>query len=90
MKKINKPCALSDVIGCAFIALACRYGCEYYKECDSKGEAVKFLEYGSDEDIHMDIAVIDCSTNKMVWYKDYLGKKECQERVNRFIAKHSL
>ena len=81
---------LSGVIGCAFVALADRYGSENYEEFDSKEEAVRFLEYGSDENMHMDIAVIDCSTNEMVWYEDYLGKEECQERVNRFVAKHSL
>jgi hypothetical protein len=81
---------LSGVIPCAFVALADRHGSENYEEFDSKEEAVRFLEYGSDEGMHMDIAVIDCSTNEMVWHEDYLGEKECQERVNRFIAKHSL
>ena len=81
---------LSGVIGCAFVALADRYGVEHYEECHSKEEAIKFLEYGSGEGMHMDITVINCSTNKMVWYNDYLGKKECQKRVDMFIAKHSL
>ena len=88
--KANSHAPLSGVIGCAFVALADRYGCEHSEECDSKDEAIRFLEYGSDEGMHMDIAVINCSTNEMVWFKEYLGKKECQERVNRFISKHSL
>lgn len=84
----HKP--LSGVMGCAFVALADRYMVENYYKFDTLEEAVRFLEDGSDKCEHMDIAVIDCLTNKMVWYKDFLGKRECQERVNRFIAKYSL
>jgi hypothetical protein len=76
---------LAGVMGCAFIALADRYGAEQYHEFDSKEDALSFLEYGSDNGEHMDIAVIDCKTNKMVWYKGFLGKKECQNRVDLSI-----
>ena len=84
----QQPCNIANVMGCAFIAIADRYRVEQYEEFDTKEDALRFLEYGSDEGMHMDIAVIDCSTNEMVWYKNYLGKKECQNRVDRFIRKH--
>ena len=79
---------LHSVMGCSFIALADRYGAEQYNKFESKKDALSFLQYGLDCGEHMDIAVIDCSTNKMVWYKDFLGKDECQDRVNEFIERH--
>jgi hypothetical protein len=92
MTNTNKPpkteshTLLSSVIGCSFVALAYRFGRAYYEQCDSKDEAIEFLKNGSEAGMHMDVAVIDCSTNEMVWHKDYLGKNECQERADRFIA----
>lgn len=71
-----------------FISLYTRYGVEGYDEHETKKDAIRKLAYGSDEGLIMDIAVIEVATKKMVWYKDFLGKEICQDRVNKFVSKH--
>ena len=77
------------VIGSAFVSIFDRFGVTDYNEHDTIKDAIKSLEYGSDEGLIMDIAVIETSTKKMVWYQKFLGKPECQAKVDRFV-KHYL
>jgi len=68
-----------------FISIFDRFGVEGYNEHSSLEEAIKSLEYGSNEGLIMDIAIIEVKTGDMVWFSDFLGKEECQERVNEII-----
>ena len=77
------------VIGSAFVSIFDRFGVTDYNEHDTLEDAIKSLEYGSDEGLIMDIAVIETKTKKMVWYKKFLGKPECRVKVDRFV-KHYL
>lgn len=71
-------------IGSAFVSIFDRFGVTGYNEHKTLEEAVKSLEHGSDEGLLMDIAVIETKTKKMVWYQRFLGKPECQAKVDRF------
>ena len=73
------------VIGSAFVSIFDRFGVTGYNEHNTMEDAIKSLEYGSDEGLIMDIAVIKMSTKQMVWYQEFLGKTKCQEKVDRFI-----
>lgn len=77
------------VIGSAFVSIFDRFGVTDYNEHDTIENAIKSLEYGSDEGLIMDIAVIETKTKQMVWYQKFLGKPECQAKVDRFV-KHYL
>jgi hypothetical protein len=80
---------IGAVIGSAFVSIFDRFGVTDYNEHDTIKDAIKSLEYGSDEGLIMDIAVIETSTKKMVWYQKFLGKPECQAKVDKFV-KHYL
>lgn len=67
-----------------FIALFSRYSQLDYLEFTSMEEAVSFLEGAADEGQCMPIAVIS-EKMKMIWYDVFLGKDECQKRVNEFL-----
>ena len=73
------------VIGSVFVSIFDRFGVTDYNEHDTIEDAVKSLEYGSDEGLIMDIAVIETKTKKMVWYQKFLGKPECKTKVDWFI-----
>lgn len=77
------------VIGSAFVSIFDRFGVTDYNEHNTIEDAIKSLEYGSDEGLIMDIAVIETKTKQMVWYQKFLGKAECQAKVDRFV-KHYL
>ena len=77
------------VIGSAFVSIFDRFGVTDYNEHNTIEEAIKSLKYGSDEGLIMDIAVIEAKTKQMVWYQKFLGKPECQAKVDRFV-KHYL
>lgn len=72
-------------IGSDFVSIFDRFGVTCYNEHNTMEDAIKSLEYGSDEGLIMDIAVIKMSTKQMVWYQEFLGKTKCQEKVDRFI-----
>jgi hypothetical protein len=76
------------VMGCAFIALYSRFMNVDYQEADSFDEANSILQSGSNNGDCMPIAIIDGNSNKMVWFEEYIGENECQERVNKFLSKH--
>lgn len=86
---IDEKLHISDAIGSAFVSIFDRFGVMGYNEHDTIEDAIKSLEYGSDEGLIMDIAIIETSTKKMVWYQKFLGKSECQAKVDRFV-KHYL
>jgi hypothetical protein len=77
------------IIDSAFVSIFDRFGVTDYNEHDTIEDAIKSLEYGSDEGLIMDIAVIETSIKNMVWYQKFLGKPECQAKVDRFV-KHYL
>jgi len=81
---------IGAIMGCAFIALYSRYMNVDYQEVDSFDEANIILQSGSDNGDCMPIAIIDGSTNKMVWFEEYIGENECQQRVNEFLSQHCL
>ena len=76
------------IIGSNFVSIFDRLGVMDYNEHDTIEEAVKSLEYGSDEGLIMDIAIIEIKTKKMVWYQKFLGKPECVAKSDNFIKKH--
>ena len=86
--KNNKTTQLGigAVMGCAFIALYIRFMNLDYQEADSFDEANSILQSGSNSGDCMPIAIIDGNTNKMVWFEQYIGEYECQERVNEFLS----
>jgi len=73
------------VIGSAFVSIFDRFGVTCYNEHDTIDDAIKSLEYGSDEGLIMDIAVIETKTKQMVWYQKFLGKHECKAKVDMFV-----
>ncbi len=79
---------IGAVMGCAFIALYSRFISVDYQEADSFDEANSILQSGSDNGDCMPIAIIEGNTNKMVWFEEYIGENECQQRVNEFLSKH--
>jgi len=85
----SQPSRLGAVIGSAFVSIFDRFGVTDFNEHDTIEDAIKSLEYGSDEGLIMDIAVIETKTKQMVWYQKFLGKPECQAKVDRFV-KHYL
>jgi hypothetical protein len=72
----------------AFIALYSRFMSLDYQEADSFDDANIILQSGSYNGDCMPIAIIDVDTNKMVWFEEYIGKEECQEKVNEFLYQH--
>jgi len=68
-------------IGSAFVSIFDRFGVTDYNEHDTIKDAIKSLEYGSDEGFIMDIAVIETSTKKMVWYQKFLGKPIANQKL---------
>ena len=66
-----------------YISLYRRYYCTYNESHDSLVSAIKYLQESEDEGEIMPIAVIH--KNKMVWYKEFLGKEVCNNLVKEFI-----
>lgn len=89
LKAQQKQLNIPVVIGSAFVSIFDRFGVTDYNEHDTIEDAIKSLEYGSDEGLIMDIAVIETKTKQMIWYQKFLGKAECQAKVDRFV-KHYL
>ena len=83
--QIKPPLYIHLVIGSAFVSIFDRFGVTGYNEHNTIKEAIKSLQYGSDEGLIMDIAVIETKTKKMVWYQKFLGKPECKAKVDWFI-----
>jgi hypothetical protein len=65
-----------------YILIYRRYYVTYSEEFESLETAISFLEAAEDEGYIMPVAVI--YDGKMVWYKKFLGKKTCLERVSEF------
>jgi hypothetical protein len=84
----TKPKNMTTNISKPFVSIFDRLGVTDYNEHDTIKDAIKSLEYGSDEGLIMDIAIIQTSTKKMVWYKKFLGKAECKAKVDMFIKKY--
>jgi hypothetical protein len=65
-----------------YIALYRRYYVIGNEEFDSFDEALEFLQNQEDEGEIFPIAIIH--NKKMVWYKEFLGKKNCLKHVKEF------
>lgn len=76
---------IGAVIVSDFVSIFDRFGVTDYNEHNTIEDAIKSLEYGSDEGLIMDIAVIETKTKQMVWYQKFLGKAECQAKVDSFV-----
>jgi len=68
-----------------FVSLYSRFGAIDFFENETIDEAINQLKSGSDQGLIMEIAVIETSTKKMVWFSDFLGESECQQRVDEFV-----
>lgn len=84
--KLNKH----TVICSDFVCLYDMFTAECYDEHDTKESAINQLLHGDNECLCMPIAVIDIKQRKMVWFHDYIGKKECESRVNLFLKNNCL
>ena len=73
-----------------YVSIFDRYGTMDYNEHETIDDAINCLEYGSNECLIMDIAVINIPKKEMVWYQEFLGKQECQSRVDEFISIYIL
>ena len=75
-------------VGSPFVSLFDSFGCTDYNEHKNIEDAIKSLEHGSDEGLIMSIAVIETKSKQMVWHEKFLGKPECQAKVDRFVKNY--
>lgn len=87
-KKQTAQLGIGTVMDCAFIALYSRFMRVDYSKADSFDEANNILQSGFDNGDCMPIAIVDGTTNKMVWYEEFMGESECQKKVNEFLTQH--